>query len=781
MEVVGGVRTRVCARVAMSAHQPPMVGRKGHGGGGGTATTAAPLAMSSTPPLAPALPGKGVGSGGHGRREARYKIGHYSLGDTLGVGTFGKVKVGEHEQTGCKVAVKILNRQKIRNLDVVSKIKREIQHLKFFRHPHIIKLYQVISTPTDFFMVMEFVPGGELFEYICRNGRVEEREARRLFQQILSAVDYCHRHMVVHRDLKPENVLLDANMNAKIADFGLSNMMSDGEFLSTSCGSPNYAAPEVISGRLYAGPEVDIWSCGVILYALLCGALPFDDTNVPALFRKIRGGVFHVPPHLDADAADLLAEMLRVDPVKRATVRDIHEHPWFSVDLPEHLFPVLGEEPWDDDTLDMDAVEEVSVKCECSQEDVLDSLDSDDLQAPLTVAYRLLLDSRHAKPLYEAVGVHAGAAGGLLWSPPRVFLPPCGDSLSPRERAQSIESPGSPLGADGLSGRCPLGALDPTRPKHLVVQRAKWHLGIRSQSRPADVMKEVFRIMKHLDYEWKVVNPFALRVRRRNPVTGSTVKLSLQLYQVQGRNYLLDFRSVDEEGASGGSTPQRSGSLCGGRPRLYTDPVACAPRRAAARRHQSGDGLRPGGGSSGGSSCGANTGDGCTGMAAAPGVYSTTLATAVNPAPVSPASLPRSLGTYLASRGVVNAWATGDGRQSRRDAALAHFTIGAGSNATTSTSSSSDAGVASPESDGAGGGDAAASPASPVPPTSPTAYAAAYSLLADSKAGSPPGPPFGRPHESGAHAAAAAAPPRVGSTTIEFFEMCHDLIRLLAH
>ncbi|XP_078737396.1 uncharacterized protein LOC144951054 isoform X3 [Lampetra fluviatilis] len=311
----------------MSAHQPPMVGRKGHGGGGGgggTATTSAPLAMSSTPPLAPpVLPGKGAGSGGHGRREARYKIGHYSLGDTLGVGTFGKVKVGEHEQTGCKVAVKILNRQKIRNLDVVSKIKREIQHLKFFRHPHIIKLYQVISTPSDFFMVMEFVPGGELFEYICRNGRVEEREARRLFQQILSAVDYCHRHMVVHRDLKPENVLLDANMNAKIADFGLSNMMSDGEFLSTSCGSPNYAAPEVISGRLYAGPEVDIWSCGVILYALLCGALPFDDTNVPALFRKIRGGVFHVPPHLDADAADLLAEMLRVDPVKRATVRDI--------------------------------------------------------------------------------------------------------------------------------------------------------------------------------------------------------------------------------------------------------------------------------------------------------------------------------------------------------------------------------------------------------------------------------------------------------------------------
>ncbi|XP_010209621.1 PREDICTED: 5'-AMP-activated protein kinase catalytic subunit alpha-1-like [Tinamus guttatus] len=128
--------------------------------------------------------------------------------------------VGKHELTGHKVAVKILNRQKIRSLDVVGKIRREIQNLKLFRHPHIIKLYQVISTPTDIFMVMEYVSGGELFDYICKNGRLDEKESRRLFQQILSGVDYCHRHMVVHRDLKPENVLLDAHMNAKIADFG---------------------------------------------------------------------------------------------------------------------------------------------------------------------------------------------------------------------------------------------------------------------------------------------------------------------------------------------------------------------------------------------------------------------------------------------------------------------------------------------------------------------------------------------------------------------------------
>lgn len=148
-------------------------------------------------------------------------------------------------------------------------------------------------------MIMEYVSGGELFDYIVKHGKLQEHEARRFFQQIISGVDYCHRHMIVHRDLKPENLLLDHNMHVKIADFGLSNMMLDGEFLRTSCGSPNYAAPEVISGKLYAGPEVDIWSCGVILYALLCGTLPFDgeliirfpfykETQTFCFFRRAR-------------------------------------------------------------------------------------------------------------------------------------------------------------------------------------------------------------------------------------------------------------------------------------------------------------------------------------------------------------------------------------------------------------------------------------------------------------------------------------------------------------
>lgn len=181
--------------------------------------------------------------------------------------------------------------------------------------------------------------------------------------QIISGLEYCHRNMVVHRDLKPENLLLDGKDHVKLADFGLSNIMRDGHFLKTSCGSPNYAAPEVISGaplplsprcaaprcallaatngaragKLYAGPEVDVWSCGVILYALLCGSLPFDDENIPNLFKKIKNGVYTLPTYLSPGARHLISRMLLVDPLKRITIPEIRAHAWFSVHLPRYL------------------------------------------------------------------------------------------------------------------------------------------------------------------------------------------------------------------------------------------------------------------------------------------------------------------------------------------------------------------------------------------------------------------------------------------------------------
>ena len=202
--------------------------------------------------------------------------------------------------------------------------------------------YTVITTATEIVMVLEFA-GGELFDYIVKHGKMSEDKARRFFQQIVCAVEYCHRHKIVHRDLKPENLLLDNDLNVKIADFGLSNIMTDGNFLKTSCGSPNYAAPEVISGKLYAGPEVDVWSCGIILYVLLVGRLPFDDEFIPALFRKINSGNYHTPSFLSSGARHLIHKMLKVNPVQRITIQEIRQDAWFNENLEDYLKPPVEE------------------------------------------------------------------------------------------------------------------------------------------------------------------------------------------------------------------------------------------------------------------------------------------------------------------------------------------------------------------------------------------------------------------------------------------------------
>ncbi|VAH85325.1 unnamed protein product [Triticum turgidum subsp. durum] len=274
---------------------------------------------------------------GGGHSEA---LKNYNLGKTLGHGTFGKVMIAEHKLTGQKVAIKILNRRQMEIMEMEEKAKREIKILRLFIdliHPHIIRVYEVIETPKDIFVVMEYCQNGELLDYIVEKGRLQEDEARRIFQQIISGVEYCHRNMVVHRDLKPENLLLDSKYNVKLVDFGLSNVMHDGHFLKTRCGSLNYAAPELISGNLYAGPEVDVWSCGVILYALLCGRVPFEDDNIPNLFKKIKGGFYILPSYLSDLAMDLIPRILIVDPMKRITIRGIRDHPWFQNRLPRYL------------------------------------------------------------------------------------------------------------------------------------------------------------------------------------------------------------------------------------------------------------------------------------------------------------------------------------------------------------------------------------------------------------------------------------------------------------
>ncbi|KAE8354813.1 kinase-like domain-containing protein [Aspergillus coremiiformis] len=264
------------------------------------------------------------------------RLDQYQTVKILGEGSFGKVKLAIHQPSGRQVALKIISRRKLLSRDMVGRVEREIQYLQLLRHPHIIKLYTVIATKTDIVMVLEYAER-ELFDYLVKRGRCNDVEARKFFQQIICAVEYCHRHKIVHRDLKPENLLIDSEKNVKIADFGLSNIMTDGNFLKTSCGSPNYAAPEVISGKLYAGPEVDVWSCGVILYVLLVGRLPFDDDYIPALFKKIAAGNFHMPPYISSGAARLIRSMLQVHPVHRLTIPEIRQDPWFLQDLPKYL------------------------------------------------------------------------------------------------------------------------------------------------------------------------------------------------------------------------------------------------------------------------------------------------------------------------------------------------------------------------------------------------------------------------------------------------------------
>ncbi|KAJ5594040.1 uncharacterized protein N7459_000248 [Penicillium hispanicum] len=266
------------------------------------------------------------------------RLDQYQTVKILGEGSFGKVKLAIHQPSGRQVALKIISRRKLLSRDMVGRVEREIQYLQLLRHPHIIKLYTVIATKTDIVMVLEYAER-ELFDYLVRKGKCHDDEARKFFQQIICAVEYCHRHKIVHRDLKPENLLIDSQKNVKIADFGLSNIMTDGNFLKTSCGSPNYAAPEVISGKLYAGPEVDVWSCGVILYVLLVGRLPFDDDYIPALFKKIAAGNFHVPGYISPGAARLIRAMLQVHPVHRITIPEIRQDPWFTKNLPKYLEP----------------------------------------------------------------------------------------------------------------------------------------------------------------------------------------------------------------------------------------------------------------------------------------------------------------------------------------------------------------------------------------------------------------------------------------------------------
>ncbi|KAL5203490.1 hypothetical protein ABZP36_014442 [Zizania latifolia] len=300
--------------------------------------------------------------GGGAAREAL--LGGYEMGRTLGEGNFGKVKYARHLATGGHFAVKILDRGRVVSLRADDQIRREIATLKLLKHPNVVRLHEVAASKTKIYMVLEFVNGGELFEKIAIKGKLSEREGRRLFHQLIDGVSYCHDKGVYHRDLKPENVLVDQNSNIKISDFGLSalpqHLGNDG-LLHTTCGSPNYIAPEVLQNRGYDGSLSDIWSCGVILYVMLIGYLPFDDRNIVVLYQKIFKGDTQIPKWLSPSAQNLLQRILEPNPMKRINMAEIKSHEWFQKDY----VPVA---PYDDDDEDVQLGSHLPVKEKINEE-----------------------------------------------------------------------------------------------------------------------------------------------------------------------------------------------------------------------------------------------------------------------------------------------------------------------------------------------------------------------------------------------------------------------------
>ncbi|CAN8230688.1 unnamed protein product [Cochlearia groenlandica] len=261
------------------------------------------------------------------------KVGKYELGRTIGEGTFAKVKFAQNTETGESVAMKIVDRSTIIKRKMADQIKREISIMKLVRHPCVVRLYEVLASRTKIYIILEYITGGELFDKIVRNGRLSESEARKYFHQLIDGVDYCHSKGVYHRDLKPENLLLDSQGNLKISDFGLSALPEQGvTLLKTTCGTPNYVAPEVLSHKGYNGAVADVWSCGVILYVLMAGYLPFDELDLPTLYSKIDTAEFSCPSYFALAAKSLIRRILDPNPETRITIAEIRKDEWFLKD-----------------------------------------------------------------------------------------------------------------------------------------------------------------------------------------------------------------------------------------------------------------------------------------------------------------------------------------------------------------------------------------------------------------------------------------------------------------
>uniref|UniRef100_A0A8K9XY55 Maternal embryonic leucine zipper kinase n=1 Tax=Oncorhynchus mykiss TaxID=8022 RepID=A0A8K9XY55_ONCMY len=321
---------------------------------------------------------------------------YYEVYETIGSGGFAKVKLGRHILTGEKVAIKIMEKKELG--EDLPRVKVEIEAMKSLSHQHVCRLYHVIETNTKIYMILEYCPGGELFDYIVAKDRLSEEETRVFFRQIVSALAYVHSQGYAHRDLKPENLLIDEDHNLKLIDFGLCAKPKGGlgYELMTCCGSPAYAAPELIQGKAYIGSEADVWSMGVLLFALLCGYLPFDDDNCMVLYRKITRGSYNNPHWLSPGSILLLNQMMQVDPKHRVTIRQLLDHPWtmsgYGSPVEWHSKQPLG-------YIDEDCITEMSVSLKISRQSTL-QLVNEWKYDQTTATYLLLLSKKQrGKPV----------------------------------------------------------------------------------------------------------------------------------------------------------------------------------------------------------------------------------------------------------------------------------------------------------------------------------------------------------------------------------------------
>ncbi|CAL6090179.1 Kinase [Hexamita inflata] len=263
---------------------------------------------------------------------------NYTICKLLGTGAFAQVYQAKHDFTGINVAIKVISKRKIKESDMMHKVQREISIMNSFDHPHVIKLYETIEDEVNIYLIIELAENGEILNNIPRKRALDESKTRYYFQQFIAALHYLHKQAnISHRDLKLENTLVNKYDNIKISDFGLSSGLLEGDFLKTSCGTPNYAAPEVIMNQQYLGGPADIWSAGCVLFVLCAGELPFNERDLAVLFSKIRRCEYSIPSHVSRSAADLIKNMLQVNVDKRFTLDQIINHPWFQKDLSKNL------------------------------------------------------------------------------------------------------------------------------------------------------------------------------------------------------------------------------------------------------------------------------------------------------------------------------------------------------------------------------------------------------------------------------------------------------------